>query len=467
MHFPKKIILDFPTIDFMQKKGNEVINSLRNKLKLQFSHFNRECISMVTSPVSTTQAVTASRPTRLFSHVTKGKWVHIDDVKIGEGVDEKTLPGSRRNIATALTDCLTTSNLVILSGLGTSLCVNNSAGKTAPKMWDLWQAVHAQFTEIEKVKIAIHYSPPEGEENIEAFLSKCKGALDFLPENDANYALIKQFIGVAEKVIKSLVSFVDDETILRDHAHFLRKIARRSARKSRAKIFTTNYDLCFEVAASQCRFVVVDGFSHTLPQAYDPIYFSYDLVKRTSNQDTPDYIENVFQLYKLHGSIDWEKRKNGEIVRKIDVEEPLLIYPRASKYQQVFEPPYIDMMAAFQGALRQSDTALIIAGFGFNDDHISEPIMSALQANMNLKIVLIEPFFYKTESEDHSIDAGVLKNLKHRKLANLISAGDSRISLISSTFENFVELLPDLAAETDRERHAERYRKMREFENGE
>ena len=43
-----------------------------------------------------------------------------------------------------------------------------------------------------------------------------------------------------------------------------------------------------------------------------------------------------------------------------------------------FEPPYLDMMGAFQTAIRQPDTSLVITGFGFNDDHMTKPIMAAV-----------------------------------------------------------------------------------------
>jgi len=59
---------------------------------------------------------------------------------------------------------------------------------------------------------------------------------------------------------------------------------------------------------------------------------------------------------------------DGEIVRSQgDVGEPILIYPRSSKYQEAFDAPYLDMMGALQAALREPDTALVISGFGFND----------------------------------------------------------------------------------------------------
>ena len=411
-------------------------------------------------PEGEKQQAPQERPVRLYSALTNGKWVKAEDTPI-EGEDKKQ-QGSLRNIQALLTDSLTSTNLVVLAGLGTSLCLKNDKGAAiAPTMNALWEAVKStQGVDIEKIKGLVNYT---GEENIEVLLSKCKMALEFWPDEQKDRSDVEQFVKTAEEVIKDKCNFVETSTNLPAHQNFLRKIARRSSRKPRSRVFTTNYDRCFEAAAANARFVIVDGFSHAIPQSYDPIYFGYDIVRRDHGGESPDFIESVFHLYKLHGSVDWTK-ESGEIVRKQNPEKPLLIYPRSSKYQQSFESPYIDMMAAFQSSIRQTETTLLVVGFGFNDDHISGPIMSALQANLNLRVVVIDPYFYQNENDEHDLTVPELEKPYHKKMEKLIAEGDGRIAFISSTFEDFVDVLPDLVAETDRERHAERFRKMRDYE---
>jgi hypothetical protein len=140
-----------------------------------------------------------------------------------------------------------------------------------------------------------------------------------------------------------------------------------------------------EIAARRHRFTIIDGFSHALDQVYDRAHFDHDIVRREQGKDSPDYVENVFHPYKLHGSIDW-RRINNEIVRSRDSKgDPVLIYPRSSKYQESFEAPYLDMIGALQAALREPDTAVIVSGFGFHDDHLSRPLLSAVESNMSLR----------------------------------------------------------------------------------
>ena len=266
---------------------------------------------------------------------------------------------------------------------------------------------------------------------------------------------------MADKVIRDKCNFVDGDINLYAHEILLQRFGKRSTRKPRTRIFTTNYDRCVEEAAKRLRFVVVDGFSHSMPQTFDPGYFAYDVVRRERSGEMPDYIENVFHLHKLHGSIDWT-RERGEIVRRHEVENPLLIYPRSSKYEQAFEPPFLDMMGAFQTILRQPDTALIVIGFGFNDDHISQPIMAALRANLSLRLLVWDCGFFDEEADttEPSLEGQKLRNRYHERMRWLISAGDPRIALLRASFEDFAQEVPDMVAETDRERHAQRMREL-------
>ena len=88
-----------------------------------------------------------------------------------------------------------------------------------------------------------------------------------------NGAMFATFITKAEIAILDRVNFVDGDSDLAAHHPLLLKVARRGVRKPRTKLFTANYDLCFEYAAQRRRFVVVDGFSHASPQIYDCSHF--------------------------------------------------------------------------------------------------------------------------------------------------------------------------------------------------
>jgi hypothetical protein len=400
--------------------------------------------------------------------------------------EEKKLDrdAATEQIQRALSEVIRCQNLVVLSGLGTSLCVidgSNPTTRKAPTMPDLWKRVKVAYDPEDNglwTKLLASVRHTTGSENIEELLSECKVAENFL--RDAELKALQDFITLAEKEIRTAVNFLTPADALPVHSAFLQRIARRSSGKGRAKIFTTNYDLCFERAAKDGRFVVIDGFSPTLPPTFDPVYFTYDIVRRGSEGDASAFIPNVFHLYKLHGSIDWE-RCEGDIEKKHDTDKPLLIYPRSSKYEQAFSQPYLEMMAAFQAALREPNTGLVIVGFGFNDNHIAEPILSAIRSNLGLKVVVVDPVLVRQiDAHKHIQDGGEKNDLNEddelktnpgsannnpflKKIIQMMDQGDARLTFLNGTFEDVTREIPDMAAETDLEKHMAR---MRMIEGG-
>jgi len=404
----------------------------------------------------------------------KGWTAYADRVDDDGKVIER---GSKEEIDSALINALSASNFATLTGAGASFCARNADGLAqAPSMPDLWNTVETAIGQAEFAAILAKFPNAKVNENIEKLLSLCKVYLELneaANENDEDVAAVRAFVTQAEASILTQVDFVGPDTALPAHEAYVRKIGRRGFRKARAKMFTTNYDLTIEEAARRLRFTVIDGFSHSLDQVYDRQHFELDIVRREAGKEAPDYIPNVFQLYKLHGSADW-RRIGAEVVRSRDnaTGQPVLIYPRSSKYQEAFDPPYLDMMGAFQAALREPDTALVIAGFGFKDDHISRPIMSALESNLTLRLVICDPSFILSEDAlrgvapeppAHAIPAGAAHdNPFLAKIAALAARGDPRIHLINGRFEDLADALPDLIGETDRERHVERVKVLRE-----
>ncbi len=373
---------------------------------------------------------------RFCSHLTENQWVELDT----NGDNQEEPKKSEKNRAAAklhLTEMLQANNLIVLAGLGPSLYVDD-----APKMSDLWEAVsEIDDFDVTKGDEKVKYTPTEGEEDVEEFLSKCH-LYNTLHDDD-----IKDFIKEAEKVIAGKCDFVKSSSNLEHHETFLRRIARRSTKLERTKIFTVNYDLCFERAAQKIGFVAIDGFSYTPPRQFDSNYFNYDLVKRSENVETPQFIPNVFHLYKLHGSINWTRKKK-RILQTKKRDNPLLIYPRSTKYETSYKPPFLEMMGYFQSALRKGSLALLVIGFGFNDEHITQPLLSALRSNIDLKIMIVDP---SIESSD---------NEAKKEICKLQTSGDSRIALLEAKFEQFSEFMPDLSAASEEEKHRQRIKEL-------
>lgn len=356
-----------------------------------------------------------------------------------------------------LSETVRMRHLIVLTGLGTSLCVTDGEDTRAPTMQNLWDAVRAkcdsggnseQSSWENVLRIARH---PNQSSDIEELLSRCKMSESFVDGEDRT--TISEFIRQAEDTIRAMVDFVSPDDKLPTHESFLRRLARRSVRRDRLKIFTTNYDVCFEHAAQSTGFTVVDGFSFSQPSVFDPLNFAYDIVRRSDHAETPDYIENLFHLYKIHGSIDWARDlRSGRVTKSPSTDRPLLIYPRHTKYELAFAQPYLEMISAFQSAIRRRDTGLLVVGFGFNDSHITEPILAAVETNLSLKLVVVSPSVADECRTNHCLS----------RLSSMIDQGDARLGLVNAYFEELVPKIPDVTAMTDLERHRERLRAVQE-----
>lgn len=352
-----------------------------------------------------------------------------------------------------LLSSLQMQHVVVLAGSGTSL----GPVTKGPSMWELWDycvnanpgtgsAIRVVADNAAKVIADTGYNVGVEKENIEALLSRCEA---FLQVNSNN--VVANFITASKKVILEKCSeFINsaDADQLAAHRTFLHRLSRRRVRDSRLRLFTTNYDLCFEIAAGRQGLVVLDGFSFTQPRHFDPRFFLYDIVRRpTTGDEVGTPLEGVFHLNKLHGSVNWSRSGDGEIeiVAKPTPESACLIYPARGKYQQSYVQPHLELVSQYFAALREPNTCLIVAGFGFNDDHLSEPILAAVRTNPHLRLIIVNPLADDLTARPKE------KNKYWETFFNLSTQGED-VWLINATFGDFAEMIPDLKSLTPAER---------------
>lgn len=320
-------------------------------------------------------------------------------------------------------------NIVVLSGSGTSFEIgtNNKYGKI---MSGLWKSVVEKigFDELEAFANIIKYKEINRENtDLEALLSKALVSQSFLDDQN-----VESTINQIKSVIKEECSLdLPDDA---PHIVFLRKLTARKLKYSRVKIFTLNYDLLFEQAASRGGYVVIDGFSFSYPRIFNGVNYDYDIVSRSSNRALSDenFVTKVFHLYKPHGSLDWEKTTsdNGEsekIVKADNPTNPLMIYPSNSKYEYSYEQPYFEMTSRFQQELRNKNTLLLVLGFSFYDKHIKAMVYEALNINPSITVVVVSP---SIQEENTFVE------LKKESSTN------GNLHLVNETFRDFVKNYP-------------------------
>lgn len=385
----------------------------------------------------------------------------VPDLGENSGEERGKLQAAARQAKDELKSVLLTSlqmqHVVVLAGSGTSL------GKTTngPSMWDLWDfCVNSnpgdadgarQMTEAASAVIAkVQFNRASEKDNIESLLSQCEAFLQI--EDDEE---VKSFLTNSKRVIlKKCSEFLnpENEGQLAAHQTFLHRLSRRRVRDSRLRLFTTNYDLCFEHAASKQGIVAIDGFSFTQPRTFDPRFFLYDIVRRPANvADMGTPLEGVFHLYKLHGSVNWSRSINENVVieEMPSPDEACLIYPAKGKYQQSYLQPHLELISQYFSALREPNTCLIVAGFGFNDDHLSEPILAAVRTNPHLRLIIANPEA-RTLTASGSEKSGKT-NKFWQSLVALSTQGED-VWFVNADFGCFSEMIPDLKTLTPAQR---------------
>jgi len=341
-------------------------------------------------------------------------------------------------------------NLIVLAGSGTSLTFNKDGQPTiAPSMTDLWHSCksldEAKFEEVLK---SVNYADvagtwPDGEQkkDIELLLSLCDSYLPLKNLSATRQRRITSFLSKAKSKIIKETSFVDKvkDKGWQSHNKFINTLGKRSPKQKRLKIFTTNYDLAFEVAASNTGVIVIDGFEFSKPYRFNPAWYQYDIVNRSqASEKGGAYLPNIIHLYKVHGSVDWIRNNNG--VYKTDGSgipqgEPVFIYPSSTKYQNSYDSPYLDMMAAFLEAVQKPKTALLCVGFGFNDKHLNNAITMALRTNPEFMIMVATKDPFNTN--------GSFNPEVRKQFMSAIKAGDSRVGIADCSFETLASLLPN------------------------
>lgn len=175
----------------------------------------------------------------------------------------------------------------------------------------------------------------------------------------------------------------------------------------RINVFTTNYDLFIEDAATRNNNILFnDGFNKRTniwgDEEFDAGSFNYS-VSATGNLYNYKVELPTVNLIKLHGSLSWEHYK-GKVVYNIGDIKPLsfstlvemkkwvlahaLILPRKEKFKEtLLQNVYYDLLRTYSNELDKEATLLIVFGFSFADEHLETITKKALR-NATLKLLI-------------------------------------------------------------------------------
>lgn len=320
-------------------------------------------------------------------------------------------------------------NLSFLLGSGCSSYKTKDEGEKAiPTMAGLFSAFFEQNPDF----IIADTSPQD----------KCEKNLEMMMDYMVSIKMANRLTCI-DKDIDEKISKVQDflkETIMKGqesvkvselYKSFYLKIV-ESSTKNPINIFTTNYDQYNEKALDSLGFFYNNGFSGTYSRKFNPNSYNYLFVENMNLQkDVWGKLSQYFNLYKIHGSINWVIENEEIIERPVEMcdSKRIMIYPTPQKDRSTLMTPYSDLMRLMQQILSKKNSVLVTLGYSFSDEHINRIILNSLSTTSFKLIVL---------GKSENID-------------KLIKMNDKRIIVINSDdkihyFENFVKkLLPDLS----------------------
>lgn len=177
------------------------------------------------------------------------------------------------------------------------------------------------------------------------------------------------------------------------------------------KIFSLNYDLCVEKNLKDEKIEL--GFDEN--DYWNFRRYDYE----NSNNETSYY------LYKLHGSIDWQKTKEDRLIKKtgdIKTDELAIIFGMSNKLQSY--DPYLFYFYEFREHCLKANL-LISSGYSFLDGHINDVIKGGFKSNPNKKLV-VNVF-------ENKKDDSVLK----KEIAEILKISESQIIIYNKKAVEF------------------------------
>lgn len=232
--------------------------------------------------------------------------------------------------------------------------------------------------------------------------------------------------------------------VLERYVKFLEKVITllytsnsRTVSKS-VSIFTTNYDLFIESSLDLLmkneNFIFNDGTNGYFHKVLDSSNYNKSVAYRGLNENYLNELPSI-SLIKPHGSMNWEKGENNQIlIKTCTVNHPVIVRPTGLEGQETYlNNHFHDMLRVFQLELDKPQSVLIVIGFSFQDDHIAKMIRRALK-NPELMIYI---FCYADSDFDVIKKNLSLDNIPRNLQIVIPSALESENKNILNTSGNF------------------------------
>lgn len=204
----------------------------------------------------------------------------------------------------------------------------------------------------------------------------------------------------------------------------------------KANIFTLNYDRTFEEIFNTETVKILDnGFSEKVISDRKIKVWSKDF----NDQNSPTKIN----LYKLHGSLDWEYNQDTEekLIKEYmdDGREPLIIFGSSAKMLSF--DPFLYILSNFRTLLEEASIFVVI-GYSFHDKYINNLLIQQLNQNtpedLPKRLLVVDPC--RKKQTEHQF-AEELKNIQDSKsisdIINFRQMSPDRITIVHKSATDF------------------------------
>lgn len=247
-----------------------------------------------------------------------------------------------------------------------------------------------------------------------------------------DFCNVKSFRRLILKKLKSWM-FPEDPS-LADYYHGFADLQREL--NCSLRIFSLNYDMSVE-RLQQTGFRVEAGFGGIGPK------YIWDWERFEDNEAGPPPPE--IYLYKLHGSINWQRNKQTkelyclEQTESIEPEAMEVIFGRDFKLEAA--DPYLFYAYEFRRFALIAKLVVVI-GYGFADSHINKMIAQGLKADEGKRLLVISSC--RTEADQQRRQKEVAGKLEVMMDQVVVQKGTAREFLTSKNAkENLLSVIKD------------------------
>lgn len=272
----------------------------------------------------------------------------------------------------------------------------------------------------------------------------------------------KYYDGVIERNLLVMHNDSDADEVLENYKEFLRCIniillkRKTTLLNKQANIFTTNIDIFFEKALEDASLEFNDGFKGRFNPTFSLSNFKKSYFKKSLHYDNTSEIP-VFNLLKVHGSLNWRATENeitlsklsivNRIQQKVNITEGIvdiddsiksikeviddveeiddysqidyflklyeklpIVNPTKEKFKHtLLNQTYYELLRIYSNELEKENTILFVLGFSFADEHIKEITFRALNSNPTMICYIVAYDETAKDEIESSLDLGKLR----------------------------------------------------------